>query len=107
MKGNRKDCIIITDAFGRKVRITKERLNHIFVTHPEMKKVENKIPDVLGDPEYLKKSKYNDEVVLYYKYLPSIKKYITVVVKIQRHSFVLTSYMTDRIKKGDTLWRKK
>lgn len=107
MDGNGKDYVIITDAFGRNVKITKERLNHILMTHPEMEKVGNKIRDVLNDPEYIKQSTYDDEVILYYKYFTSIKKYITVVVKIHTHSFVLTSYVTDRIKKGGTLWRKK
>lgn len=61
----------------------------------------------IKDPEYIKRSKYDHEVILYYKCFPSIKKYITVVVKIGIHNFVLTSYIADRIKKGDTLWRKK
>jgi len=106
MEGN-GNTHVIKDIFGRNVRITKERLDHIFKTHPEMKKVKNKISDILKDPEYIKQSKYDDEVILYYKYFTSIKKYITVVVKIHAHNFVLTSYITDRIKEGDTLWRRK
>jgi hypothetical protein len=107
MGGSGKNHVIIVDVFGRNVIITKERLNHIFMTHPEMKRIGNKIRVVLNDPEYIKRSTYDDEVILYYKYFASIQKYITVVVKIHTHSFVLTSYTTDRIKKGGTLWRKK
>ncbi len=106
MAGNREGHNI-TDVFGRNVRIIRERLSHIIKTHPEMEKMGNKISDVLKDPEYIKRSKYDDKVILYYKYFTSIKKYITVVVKINVYSFVLTSYITDKIKKGDVLWRKK
>lgn len=105
MEGNRKSRVI-TDVFGRNVRITKERLNHILMVHPEMKKLEDKISHVLKDPDYIKQSTYDEEVILYYKYFTSIKKYITVVVKRDMY-FVLTSYITNRIKEGDVLWRKK
>ena len=104
MESKRKNYVII-DVFGSSVRITKERLSHILMVHPEMKEFQDKIADVLMDPDYIKQSTYDEEVVLYYKYFTSIKKYIIVVVK--RHMyFVLTSYMSDRIKKGDVLWRK-
>ena len=107
MDGSGKDYVVMTDIFGRNVIITKERLNHILMKHPEMKKVGNKIRDVLSDPEYIRQSMYDDEVILYYKYFASIKKYITVVVKTHTHSFVLTSYINDRIKRGGTLWKKR
>lgn len=87
--------------------MTGERLNHIFMTHPEVKKFENVIRDVLKDPCILKRSVYDKEVVLYYKYFEPIKKYITVAVKINVDSFVLTSYITDRIKEGDIIWKKR
>jgi len=97
---------MIKDKFGREVRITRERLNHIIITHPEMKEFENELSEVLRNPELVKKSVYDEEVLLYYKYFTSIKKYITVVVKIDTYSFMLTSYITDRIKEGDIIWRK-
>ncbi len=100
-------CVITKDRFNREIRMTRERLNHIFMTPPEVKKFENVISDVLRDPCILKRSVYDEEVVLYYKYFEPIKKYITVAVKINVDSFVLTSYITDRIKEGDIIWKKR
>lgn len=78
---------MIKDKFGRDVRITRERLNHIIITHPEMKEFENELGEVLRNPDLVKRSVYDEEVLLYYKYFISIKKYITIVVKITTYSF--------------------
>jgi hypothetical protein len=50
---------VITDIFGRNIRIAKERLNHILMIHPEMKEFKDKIGDILKNPEYIKRSKYD------------------------------------------------
>lgn len=65
--------------------------------------------DVLSAPDYVKKSKRDKNVLLYYKFYGDIfgGKYFLVVVMKNLRSFILTCYITDMIKKGETLWEKK
>jgi hypothetical protein len=42
----------IQDCFGHQVRLTKERLEHIF-THPEMQEMGLQIERVLGEPMFV------------------------------------------------------
>jgi hypothetical protein len=68
---------IVTDKFERKIRLTYERWLHI-LEHPEMQNQENKIKDVLSDPEIVRKSRYDENVELYYKFYsetPVTEKY--------------------------------
>src|SRR3989337_3114809 len=99
---------IVIDKFGRKIRLTDERWEYIVSHHPEMKELRKKFEDALKEPETIIKSVYGSEVVLYYRYYKEILKgkYIVWVVKINMDSFVLTGYVTDRIKEGEAIWKK-
>lgn len=61
-------------------------------------------------PDKVKKSKHDPKVLLYYKMYeqtPVTKKYLLVAVKVENgEGFILTSFFTDKIKAGDTLWKK-
>lgn len=49
------------------------------------------------------------EVLLYYRYFKELLngKYVVAVAKISKDgNFVITGYVTDRIKKGTILWEK-
>ncbi len=95
--------------FERKViELPPERWKHITTEHPEVKKLKNKIKEVLRKPDIVKGSKRDKNVWLYYKFSQEIfgGKYLLVVVKKGDKSFILTFYITDRIKKGDFIWKK-
>jgi hypothetical protein len=51
----------IQDCFGRKVRLTDERLAHI-LEHPEMKDLGAKIEQVLQEPQLVRRSRSDDAV---------------------------------------------
>jgi len=75
---------IVTDKFGKKIRLTDERWQRI-LEHPEMQNQEDRIKEVLKDPEIVGKSRYDDNVNLYYKFYPVTpvtEKYLIVIVKI-------------------------
>jgi hypothetical protein len=61
----------------------------------------------LKDPELIKRSVYNENVVLFYRHYKHIYKgkYMCVVVRLDEKSMV-TAYITDRIKSGDVIWKK-
>jgi len=101
--------LILTDIFKDKVELTDRRWHHIIKEHPEVKPYRKRIQEVLSTPDYVKKSRRDKEVLLYYKFYDDIftGKYMLVVAKKGLSSLILTCYITDVIKKGETLWEKK
>lgn len=89
---------------GDYVRLTEERFNHIENDHPEMNGQIEKISETLVNPEQVEVSKSDSSVELYYKFYsktPVTSKYMCVVVKDNNFDkFIVTSYFTDKIKKG-------
>lgn len=85
------------------VELTTERKSHIILKHLEIKPHINKISLVLSSPDTIKRSKFDPDALLFYKYFDKIKggKYINVTVKRGERNFILTVYITDRIRAGE------
>jgi hypothetical protein len=101
--------MFIKDIFKEVYELTDERWSHIIREHPEVEQYKERIQKVLSSPDYVKKSKRDAEVLLYYKFYEDIfdGKYLLVATRKGLRSFILTCYITDIIKKGETLWEKK
>ena len=101
---------IIRDCFGRHVRLTHERLAHI-LHHPEMAALEGEIERVLAAPAEARVSRSDESVRLFYEFharTPPVGKWLCVVVKYPPDdAFVVTAYLTDQLKPGESLWPKK
>lgn len=101
---------VVRDYQGTAVRLTEERLAHI-LEHPEMAGMEAAIERTLMLPERVVQSFSDPEAHLHYRYYVSTRvgnKYLCVVVKVtSADAFVLTAYLTDKIKQGVTLWPRK
>ena len=95
------------DCFNRKFGLSDERWNHIIDAHPEIKELRRELEGALIEPELIKRSVYNENVVLFYRHYKHIYegKYMCVVVRLDEKSIV-TAYITDRIKSGDIIWKK-
>jgi hypothetical protein len=98
---------IIRDCFGNNVRLTDERLAHI-LEHAEMAGMEAEIERVLQAPAEVRASRSDEYVKLFYDfYLQTTVggKWVCVVVKyFADDAFVITAYLTDTMKAGETLW---
>jgi hypothetical protein len=101
----------LVDSFGRKIRFTDERKRHIESDHPEMAGQLAKITETLSYPDVIVKSHTDSQAELFYKRYsgtPVGEKYLCAIVKtVDSDSFILTSYFTDTIKRGEKLWTKK
>jgi hypothetical protein len=97
---------ILTDYHGNLIRLTKERRLHI-LQHPEMKDMETAIENTLKNPEQVRRSRTDQTVLLNYRYYTQTlvgDKWLCVVVKyLNDDAFLLTAYLTDRIKPGEKL----
>lgn len=98
---------ILYDHRGMPIRLTDERLAHI-LDHPEMTGMEAAIDETLLEPEIVIQSQSDDQARIYYRSYSSTpvgEKLLCVVVKIAREdAFVLTAYLTDKLKRGEILW---
>ena len=97
----------LTDCFGKKVRLTGERLTHI-LEHPEMNRMAAEIERVLRQPQLVRRSRSDTTVQLFYEFYAQTVvggKWLCVVVKYAPDTaFVVTAYLTEKPKAGEDLW---
>ncbi len=100
---------ILLDYQHHEVRLTDERLAHI-LEHPEMAGLETALAETLRQPERVIQSASDPASALHYRYYLGTRvgdKWLCVVVKYNAlDAFVLTAYLTDKIKRGIQLWPK-
>ncbi len=98
------------DHEGRAIRLTEERLAHI-LSHPEMAGTEARIAETLARPEQVVESLSDPEARLYYRFYVGTRvgdKQLCVIVRLlEADAFVVTAYLTDKVKKGKLLWPKR
>ena len=101
--------MVYRDYQGLQIRLTDERLRHILRRHSYLVGMERVIPETLETPEEVRRSTSDpSHVILYYRWYTGIRigdKYMCVVVRmLEEDAFVITAYMTDRIKQGEAIW---
>jgi hypothetical protein len=98
---------VLRDHQGLAIRLTDERLTHI-LEHPEMAGLEHAIEETLAQPERVMQAFSDSQAHLYYRLYVGTRvgdKYLCVVVKVQvDDAFVLTAYLTDKIRRGVQIW---
>ncbi len=89
------------------MRLTYERMAHI-LEHPEMNEMGAEIEQVLAAPQLVHRSRSDEQVRLFYAFYSQTivgGKWLCVVVKYDSSdAFVITAYLTDKPKLGETLW---
>ncbi len=100
---------MLADIFGKKIRFTDERKFHI-LRKAEMKEQESKIIETIREPDFIRHSISDKSVRLYYKFYPKTPvgdKYLLTAVKLfNGEGFIITAFFTDKIKKGEIIWKK-
>ena len=96
------------DVFGHRLYLDGDRREHILAEHPEVRPYLKRLAEVFRFPEWVKRSRRNSQVHLYYRFYPDILngKYLLGIAMIAPRSLVLTCYITDSIKQGELLWPK-
>lgn len=99
---------LFIDYQGQEIRLTEERAKHIY-EHPEMEELFSEISNVLKYPHTVVSSRSDENVNLYYRFYYATlagDKWLCVIVKnTMSAAFVLTAYLTDKVKKGVVLWQ--
>lgn len=96
----------IKSILGKIIRTTRDHWGLITnLKHPEIKGKEIEVKKCLFDPLEVRKSSEEANVFLYYS--QHGKYYICVVVRhLNGDGFIITSYITDKIKEGEAVWKK-
>jgi len=97
----------VISVLGAKIQLEEEQWSKIVKDkHPVMRGKEVLVKDTLTSTDFVRRSKKTKDVFLYYK--KSNNYYICVVVrhKENKEGFIMTAYLTDRIKEGEEIWRK-
>jgi len=101
---------LLTDHEGRRIRLTDERWRHI-LEHPEMTFMREALEEILAAPESVMESLSDPAARLYYRFYQRTivgGRYLCAVVRVSPDdAFVVTAYLTDRIKKGRMIWPRK
>jgi hypothetical protein len=99
---------IYIDVFDHEIILTDQVRSTILVKHPEVSKIIEKLPDVLGKPDEIRQSVRDNRVVLYYQLEETVfhGKWMVVVVKQIDRNFISTIYITDKTKSGEVVWKK-
>jgi hypothetical protein len=97
----------LTDHEGRAIRLTEERWKHIS-EHPEMRGMREALEETMRAPEVVHESASDPAAHLYYRFYHRTMvggKYLCAVVKLAKEdAFVVTAFLTDRVKKGRVVW---
>lgn len=103
--------VLIQDLWNRTIRLTDERLSHLETDHPEMQGQVPKIVETMSHPDRIIRSRTDPQVEMFYRHYsstPVTTKFLCVVLKILLDdNFIITSYFTNTVKKGEVIWEKK
>ncbi len=88
------------------IRTTEEYWGYLIkIKHCNMRGKEFDVINTLSDPDIIRQSKIDKEVYLYYK---TINNYLFCAVVRHENGtgFLITAYITDKVKEGEIIWTK-
>lgn len=94
----------ILDKFGRTIILTDEHWRHIILRHPELKNHQADLAKTLAIPDIIVQNELDQKILLYHKFYKQVKAYIVVIVQTER-KFVITRYISLKIKRGKIIWQ--
>lgn len=95
--------IEVLSKLGQQIRTTKRHWDAIVGKHESVTGLEEQVKETLRNPAYVRLSKEDKAVYLYYA--PYGGYFLCVVCRhLNGDGFIITAYLTDKIKKGVTVY---
>ena len=106
IKNDNKELFQIKSVLDKQIRTTQSYWQKITaIKHPSIKGKEKQVMTVLKSPDMIRVSNSDKKVFLYYK--KYLKNYLCVVVRHENgKGFIVTVYITNKIKEGKQIWVK-
>ena len=99
----RKYLLEVSTPIGLNIRTTQSYWSLIQIKHPEVKGKLLLIKETLKMPDLVTRSKVDKAALLFYKKING--HWLCVVAKTNvLDSFIITAYITDKIKEGEKIW---
>jgi len=94
----------VATPLGFSVRCTRSYWEFIVTyKHPALRGREGEVEQVLADPDEVRRSHKDSNVLLFYRGMPT--RWLCAVARREDGTgFLITGYPTDAIKAGDTIW---
>ena len=96
----------VTTPLGFTVRTTESYWQRLLTKHPDLEDLENFVQQTLIDPDEIRHSKQDENVLLFYRSLKEKRWVVAVTRRIDHDGFLITAYQTNAIKEGELLWHK-
>ena len=96
----------IPTPLGICVRTSEWYWQKLIIKHPDIAALEAKVIETLTQPDEIRQSNCDPNIILFYLTLRTKRWVVVVVRRLNGDGFVITAYQTDAIKEGDTIWRK-
>lgn len=95
--------IEVLSKLEKQIRVTKRHWDYIVGKHESVTGLEGQVKETLRNPVYIRLSKEDKAVYLYYA--PYGGYFLCVVCRhLNGDGFIITAYLTDKIKKGVTVY---
>jgi hypothetical protein len=92
---------------GFYVRVTQQYWDLVVsVKHPVMRGREESVRDTLRTPDQVRRSRRDPSVYLFYRQERPGRWTCAVARRLDGQGFLITTYPTDAIKEGETIWNK-
>lgn len=103
---NNQEYFKIECSLGKELRTTASYWEKIVtIKHPVITGKEKEVQKTLQSPEIIRVSNSDEKVFLYYR--KHGKNYLCVVARHQNgKGYIITVYMTNKIKEGKIIWQK-
>ena len=98
---------IVKTPQGISIRTTKKYWKSVIIPkHPSIERFEDQVEKTLQDPDQLRRSKQDKRVHLYYRSIGKLWICIVVDHINTEEGYIITAYITDRIKEGEQIYEK-
>lgn len=90
---------------GFTVRTSEAYWHKIVIKHPDIHKGQDQVKLALSEPDQIRRSSRDPEVLLFYRVLGQGRRWLVAVVRrLSGEGFLITAYQTDAVKEGEQLW---
>jgi hypothetical protein len=96
----------ITTPLNVTIRTTVDYWNYVTkIKHRNMRGKEKSVINTLSKPDFIRRSKIDESIFLYYK-KAEYYLYCAVVRHENGTGYLITTYLTDKSKEGELIWTK-
>ncbi|MGF1519114.1 MAG: hypothetical protein ACFCVB_15125 [Nodosilinea sp.] len=88
------------------VRTSDDHWQRLITKHPDIADLEAKVRQALAEPDEIRQSSRDVNVLLFYLTLKQRRWVAVVARRLNGEGFLITAYQTDAIKEGTQLWHK-